>query len=197
MQFKTALIVAALGLFALPAWSQTGQLNASAVITANLQGQTSASGVTDTATYSGGIVFSVRYHFRAHLDFGANGGFTTFTQYYRPVQAQEQANIYEGTAVAIYNFRDAAVKLRPFVEGGGGVLYFSPVASGSTPGGAKVVQPAVVAGVGVDYKLGARFSARLGYRGLFYKPASFNVASQTVNTITQMGEPYIGLVLKF
>jgi hypothetical protein len=197
MRFKLALIVAVLGLSALPAWSQTGQMNVSAIITANIQGETSASGVTDTATYSGGIVFSARYHFRSHLDFGANGGFTTFTQYYRPQETQEQANIYEGTAEAIYNFRDSAVKLRPFVEGGGGILYFSPVASGSTPGGAKVLQPAVVAGVGIDYKLGARFSLRTGYRGLFYKPASFNIPSQTVNTIAQMGEPYIGLVLKF
>jgi len=190
-------MVAALGLFAIPAWSQTGEMNVSAVITANIQGEASASGVTDTATYSGGILFSARYRFRPHIDFGANGGFTTFTQYYRPVESQQQANIYEGTAVVIYNFRDAAVKVRPFVEGGGGVLYFSPVASGSTPGGAKVVQPAVVAGVGIDYKLNERFSARLGYRGLFYKPAAFNVSTQTVNTITQMGEPYIGLVLKF
>jgi hypothetical protein len=77
------------------------------------------------------------------------------------------------------------------------VEFFSVVPSGSTAGGSKVVQPAGLGGVGVDWKINQLFSARVGYRVLFYKPPSFSVTAQTVNTITSMSEPYVGLVLHF
>lgn len=197
MRFKIALILAVLALSSLPAWSQDEEFQAAANLTANLQSQTNASGVTDTATYSGGLLLNLRYRFHPHLYFEANGGFTTFTQYYQPVASQEQANIYEASGAVIYNFRDPVAKVKPFIEAGGGILYFSPVATGSTPGGSKQIQPAVVAGFGLDYKISPRYSVRAGYRSMFYKPASFKIASQTVNTITEMAEPYIGIVLRF
>ncbi len=207
MRFKTAIIVAVLGLFCVPAWSQSDsndqtaplpqELQAAAIVTANLQGETSASGVTDRPTYSGGLLLNFRYHFRGRLWFEANGGFTTFTQYYQPDFGQEQANIYEGSGGIMYSFRDPDARLKPFFEAGGGVLYFSPVLSGSTPGGTKVLQPMGFGGFGFDWKMDKNFSFRAGYRALVYKPAAFGVASQTVNTLTSMSEPYIGLVLRF
>jgi hypothetical protein len=77
------------------------------------------------------------------------------------------------------------------------VLYFSPVASGSTPGGSKSVQPAVVGGVGLDWRATQHVALRLGYRGVFYRPPSFGIATQTLDTFTEMNEPYVGLVLRF
>jgi outer membrane protein W len=202
MRLKSAILVAAVAMFSIPAWSQDqssapNEYEASANITANLQGETTATGVTDRATYSGGLLLNFRYRFRGNLWFEANGGFTTFTQYYQPTAGQEQANIYEGTAGIVYKFRAAQDRLRPFVEAGGGVLYFSPVATGSTPGGQKVLQPNGFGGFGVDWKMNKSFSFRAGFRALGYKPPSFNVAQQTVNTFTIMSEPYIGLVLRF
>jgi hypothetical protein len=198
------MILAMLSLFAVPAWSQSDQnapqsdLWEGAVnLTANLQGETTAAGVTDRATYSGGILFNIRYRFHGNLAVEANGGFTTFTQYYQPVSGQEQANIYEGTAGIAYSFRAPQDRLRPFVEVGGGVLYFSPVATGSTPGGSKVLQPNGFGGFGVDWRKNKNFSFRAGFRGLAYRPPSFNLASQTLSTITVMSEPYVGLVLRF
>ncbi len=203
MRFKTAIIIAAAALFCAPAWSQdqtaapTDQYQVSANLTANLQANTTYAGVTDRPTYSGGVLLNLRYRFRTNLAFEANGGFTTYTQYYEPVAGQEQANIYEGTAAVVYSFLSPAARLRPFVEAGGGVLYFSPVATGSTAGGAKVVQGTGVGGLGADWKLNKSFSFRAGYRLLIYKVPSFNVTSQTLNTFTFMSEPYIGLVLRF
>jgi long-subunit fatty acid transport protein len=77
------------------------------------------------------------------------------------------------------------------------VLYFSPVATGSTAGGAKVVQGTGVGGIGADWKMDQNFSFRAGYRLLIYKVPSFNVTAQTLNTFTFMSEPYIGIVLRF
>lgn len=203
MRFKTAIILAVLALLcAAPAWSQdeeapVDQFEVAANLTANMQGQTSVSGVTDRATYSGGVLFNARYRLREHLYAEANGGFTTFTQYYEPVAGQEQANIYEGTGGIVYEFRPTTQKLRPFVEVAGGVLYFSPVPTGSTPGGSKVVQPLGLGGVGIDWKMSRSISFRAGYRQLIYRPPSFGVAAQTLNTFSQMAEPYIGFALRF
>jgi len=203
MRFKTLVLIAAVALSSIPAWSQgeeasaTDQFEVSANVTANLQGQTSVSGVTDRATYSGGVLFNARYRFRTNLYAEANGGFTTYTQYYEPVAGQEQANIYEGTAALVYEFRQQTQRLRPFVELGGGVLYFSPVATGSTPGGGKVVQPLGVGGLGIDYKMDRNFSFRAGFRELIYRTPSFNVTAQNLNTFSQMAEPFIGIALRF
>jgi opacity protein-like surface antigen len=202
MRFKTAFILAVLALAAGSAWSQEpaplDQWEGSAIVTGNHQFKATGDGETDTATNSLGIVFSARYRFRPHLSVEANGGFTTFTQYYEPVSSsQEQANIYEGSAALIYSFRSAKVRLRPFIEAGGGVEYFSPVATGSTPGGSKTVKPSAIVGIGADYRLSPHVAFRFGYRGVFYQPPSFSLATETVNTFTQMSEPYIGLVLRF
>lgn len=197
MRFKTALILAVLALFSVPAWSQNELYQASANLTANLQAQSTASGVTDTATYSGGLLLNIRYRFHNNVSLEANGAFTTYTQYYKPVASQEQANIYEGTAALIYTFRPPDMRLRPFLEAGGGVLYFSPVDTGSTPGGSKDIQPAGVIGLGADYKMTTHWSARFGVRALLYRPPAFSLATQTVNSITEMAVPYVGLVCRF
>ncbi|HXU49114.1 MAG TPA: hypothetical protein VN727_08700 [Candidatus Binatia bacterium] len=203
MRFKTAVILAVFALLcASQAWSQdeeapTDQFEIAANLTANLQGETSTAGVTDRATYSGGVLFNARYRLTEHLYAEANGGFTTYTQYYQPVAGQEQANIYEGTGGIVYEFRPLTQKLRPFVEVAGGVLYFSPVATGSTPGGSKAVQPMGAGGLGIDWKMSRSFSFRAGFRELIYRPPSFGVSAQTLNTFSQMAEPFIGLSLRF
>jgi outer membrane protein W len=197
MRFKTAILLAVLALCAIPAHSQNSLYTASANITGNFQLQASDSGVTDHATYAGGLLLNIRYRFHNNLSFQANGAFTTFTQYYQPSDEQEQANIYEGTATLIYSFKTDESRSRPFVELGGGVLYFSPVDTGSTPGGSKVLQYAGVGGVGVDRKVSEHWSARFGVRVLIYEPPSFNVNLNTVNTFTPMIEPYAGLSYRF
>jgi hypothetical protein len=205
MRSKTGIaifVVAVAALWCAPARAQddqtpTNQWQISASLTANIQRTATNSGVSDTPTKAGGIVFSARYHYKPRIWFEANGGFTSFTQYYEPVASEEQANIYEGTAAIVYSFKPEEAKIKPFVEAGGGVLYFSPVATGSTPGGSKAPQPSGMAGVGVDWRLSPHLSWRLGFRGLVYKPPSFGIETQTVNTITGMYEPYIGLAIHF
>jgi len=202
MRFKTAVLLAVFALLCAPARSQdeettVPQFEVAANLTANLQGQTSVSGVTDRATYSGGVLFNARYRLREHLYAEVNGGFTTFTQYYQPVAGQEQANIYEGTGGLVYAFRPETQKLRPFVEIAGGVLYFSPVVTGSTPGGSKTIQPMGAGGLGIDWKMSRSFSFRAGFRELIYRPPSFGVPAQTLNTFAQMAEPFVGLSLRF
>lgn len=193
--------MAVFALMCVPAWSQEDQTppqyEVSANLTANLQGQTSASGQVDRATYSGGVVFNARYRLREHLYAEANGGFTTYTQYYQPIAAQEQANIYEGSGGIVYEFRSETQKLRPFVQLDGGVLYFSPVPTGSTPGGSKVVQPLGTGGVGIDWRMSRSISFRGGFRELIYRTPSFGIPAQNLNSFSQMAEPYIGFVLRF
>lgn len=201
MRFKIGLLLSVVMLAALPSWSQdqaaTETWQVSVVGTANIQAQASNGGVTDRASKSGGIVFTGRYHWKGNWWFEANGGFTTFTQYYTPVTSTEQANIYEGTGGIVYYFKSQEHRLRPFAEFGGGVEYFSPVLTGSTGGGQKQVEGAGMAGVGADYKLDSVFSLRFGYRGLMYKPPTFGISTQTLNTFAIMHEPYVGFEIRF
>jgi outer membrane protein W len=197
MRFKTVILLAVLAFCAIPAWSQQSLYQASANITGNFQLQSTDSGVTDHATYAGGLMLNIRYRFHNNFSFQATGAFTTLTQFYHPSDEQEQANIYEGTVALVYAFKTDEARTRPFVEAGGGVVYFSPVDTGSTPGGSKVIQYAGLGGVGMDRKVSSHWSVRLGIRALVYKPPSFNIALNTVNSVTPMIEPYIGVAYRF
>ena len=205
MRLKPAAFAAVLALFSLPALAQEpGSFPTpgfSLNFTGNVQKDATGNGIRDTATTSGGFLMNYRRSFRflpRHGYLQGNGGFTTFTQYYSPGGSQTQANIYEGTISYIMPFLTNNTRhLKPFLELGAGVEWFSVVGSGSVTGAQKEFQPAGVYGVGVDWGRGSHFFLRLGYRGLLYPAPDFGQPAQVTNAITHMAEPFIGIAYKF
>jgi hypothetical protein len=174
--------------------------SASVDFTGNFQRTVTGDGITDRATYSGGLFLNYRYAIRPRSSVEVNGGFTTFTQYYQPNSGFVQSNVWEATAA--YVFRPGAAKsgrLKPFLEGGGGILMFSPVPSGTGGGTSRAIQPAILYGAGFDWRKTStsRVSLRFGYRGLFYREPNFGLISEQTNTWTHMAEPFAGIVLHF
>jgi hypothetical protein len=174
--------------------------SASVDITANFPRTVIGAGITDRATYSGGLFLNYRYGIRARSSVEVNGGFTTFTQYYQPDKGFVQSNVWEATAA--YVFRPGATKpgrLKPFLEGGGGILMFSLVPTGSQGGMSKAIEAAILYGGGFDWSKTStsRFSLRVGYRGLFYREPDFGLISQQTNAWTHMAEPFAGIVVHF
>lgn len=169
-------------------------------ITGNIPRAVTGNGITDRASYSGGVFLNYRYAIRPRSSIEVNGGFTTFTQYYQPESGFVQSNVWEATAA--YVFRPGAKKpgrLKPFLEGGGGILMFSPVPTGSEGGTTKATQPAILYGGGIEWRKTSfsRFSLRIGYRGLFYREPDFGLISERTNVWTHMAEPFAGIAVHF
>jgi len=174
--------------------------SASVDITGNFQRTVSGDGITDKATHAAGVFLNYRYAIRPRSSVEVNGGFTTFTQYYQPDVGFVQSNVWEATAA--YVFRPGATKpgrLKPFLEGGGGILMFSPVPAGSDGGTSRSIQAAILYGGGIEWRRtpSSLISVRLGYRGLFYRTPSFGLIAEKTNAWTQMAEPFAGVVVHF
>ena len=174
--------------------------SASADFTGNFQRTATGAGVTDKATYSGGFFLNYRYAFRPRSSVEVNGGFTTFTEYYHPTVYFVQSNVWEATAA--YVFRPGAStpgRLKPFLEGGGGVLKFSVIQRGSLGGVTNTHPGAILYGGGFEWRKTptSHISWRFGYRGLIYHAPQFGIIAQQTHAWTQMAEPFVGFVWQF
>jgi opacity protein-like surface antigen len=197
MRIKISLFLAALALLSLPALAQNGNSEVSANFTGNYQSHPSGIGVTDTPTYSGGVLVNYRYHFNRWSAVEVNYGYTRFSHFYNS-GTFTQANTNEATFAYQFTFgvpRES--RFHPFVEAGTGALFFSPVIAGSSPGVVEQNRAALLYGAGATYKLLGKLSLQVGYRGLVYTGPDFTLASQLTNARTEMAEPYAGLTFRF
>jgi len=166
---------------------------------------TSSSGsVTDTPTKSTAFTGTFRYHFRPKHAVDVNLGRTRNSQIFfvPPNTYRVLASISEFTVD--YSFSPLTIgKLHPFVFAGGGALHFSP---GSTfidtfPTSIPVATQTSLAflyGGGADYPVWRMISARVQYRGLFFKEPDFGVpALFFTGAKGHLAEPSAGIVLRF
>lgn len=202
MQVKSRVLVCALGLLtlALPALAQDGARSEVSVdFTGDFQKQVTGLGVTDSPTYSGGVLADYRYQFDGWSALEFNYSYTRFTQYYFPSGGSiTQSNAQEFTLAYVNTLgTPRSARLKPFVEVGTGGLIFSPVPAGSTVSGLTQDRAVFLFGAGAEYRVAPRISLRLGYRGLIYKAPDFAVPTQVTNAVTIMSEPYVGVALRF
>jgi opacity protein-like surface antigen len=197
MRIKIVLAWAALVLFSLPALAQEGNSEVSANFTGNFQKSASGFGVSDSPSYSGGLLVNYRYHFNRWSAVEVNYSHTRFSQFYNN-GAATQADVNEGTFAYQFTFGiSEEARFHPFVEAGTGVLFFSPISAGTTSGALSQDRATFLYGGGVTYKLAQQLALQVAYRGLVYRTPDFTLASQFTNAPTHMAEPYVGLTYRF
>jgi opacity protein-like surface antigen len=163
-----------------------------------LQRQATGEGLTDSPSYSGGLLVNYRYHFNRYSAVEVNYGYTRFSHNYS-AGSFPQSNAQEATFAYQFTFGTPAdARFHPFLEAGTGVLFFgTPIASGSNTNGLAQDRAAFLYGGGVSYKLRGGIAAQLGYRGLVCRDPDFTIGSQFTNATTHMAEPYVGLTYSF
>jgi opacity protein-like surface antigen len=197
MRIKAGLLAATLALLSLPVVAQEGHSEVSANFTGNFQNQVSGFGLTDSPTYSGGLLVNYRYHFNRWSAVEVNYGYSRFTQVYSS-GTFTQANSNEITLAYQFTFGiPTEARFHPFAEAGTGALFFSPILAGSSSGGTTQNRAALLYGAGATYRLLHNLNLQAGYRGLVYTAPDFTLPSQLTNARTEMAEPYVGLTLRF
>src|ERR1700690_127742 len=197
MRIKAILFLMALTLFWLPALAQDGNSEVSANFTGNFQRQASGEGLTDTPTYTGGILANYRYHFNRYSAIEVNYGYSRFsqlynTQFYTLARTQELSLAYQFTFGV-----PKKAGFHPFAEAGVGALFFSPLLSGSSGVAFTQNLAALLYGAGASYRLWRNVSAQVGFRGLVYTAPDFGVPNEITNARTMMAEPYAGFTFRF
>jgi outer membrane autotransporter protein len=157
-------------------------------------------GTSYSATQSGGVLGTFRYHFGPRISAELAYGFARNTQKYSlGSQAfRIQSNVNQVTLAMVANLGHPK-KFTPYMLVGAGVVVFAPsgnqlnfVSGAQTQG-----KGAFVYGVGVNYPLQKNFSFRAEYRGLLYGPPTFGFGGLSTNSITHSAEPSIGVSYRF
>ncbi len=187
-------------LFGISSWAQEVRNEVTIQGSGFFQKQTTANGITNEPTNSGGVMAGYRFnlknwlaiegdydYFRNHQTFSGSSG-TTFMP----------MNVHAATGTAIVklpSFRVPAVKIvSPFVLAGGGAMFFAP-RGGSVSN--EQTRGAFVYGGGFDVPMAKHIVLRAQYRGFVYKTPDFEMTSLKVDKYTHSAVPSAGLVFTF
>jgi len=162
----------------------------------------SGNGTAYSATQTGGILATYRYHLNHWISAEGAYGYDLNSQKYL-VSSQAfriQSGIHQLTGNLVFNLPSrASSRLNPYVLLGGGALLFEPTGTQfNTLSNAQSQAKGVFAyGVGVNYALRKRLSLRVEYRGLVYGTPDFGFGALSTDSITHTAVPSVGLTYRF
>jgi opacity protein-like surface antigen len=170
---------------------------------------TTAKGVEQSATHSGGVLASYRFFFDRHNGVEVNYGYQRNTQSYGltngPLGLATDAHEFS----ADYVLRFPMKRWSPFVLGGVGALVFDPGSvpqstlagflAPNTPGSATTqTRAAFIYGGGADLNLTSRFYLRAEYRGFVYNSPTYDFPGLSgFDRVTHRAQPSIGFGFRF
>ena len=156
-----------------------------------------------------GFLASYQYHWKPRHGLEANYGYFKNTQAYQvnnsltglPLPSSSiKTKIQEVTGAYVFHASKIWI-FNPFLEGGAGVLFFTPTGNGDvTVGYSSETKPAFLYGGGADWKLSPKAALRLQYRGLIYRPGTFDAFTLVgfgSGSIAHIAQPSIGIVYHF
>jgi opacity protein-like surface antigen len=170
---------------------------------------------SQSASPSAGVVGTFHQQFSRWLGYNVNVGYTRFTENYSYVNAYIPSappstasgsaftrgsigtNVVE-TTIAMVTQGPRTRRLTTFAQFGGGGLFFVPFTQPDTYN--SQVRPAMIFGVGMNYRLSEHLGIRAEYRGLFYKSPDFAAdlyPGPVPRLFTVTNQPVIGLTYTF
>lgn len=198
-------IVPAVSLIFLLSLAATAQENRSEF---SLQGagffasSVTGNGTAYSATESGGLISTYRYHLNHWISAEASYGFSLDTQKYQ-VSSEPfriQSGIHQFTGAFVLNLLSRPhSRVTPYFLMGGGVMLFAPTGDqfNSLSNAQTQAKGAFLYGVGMNYAIHKGIALRAEYRGLVYGPPDFGFGALTANAVTQTAEPSIGISFRF
>src|SRR5258707_3747205 len=160
-------------LAALPAFSQeAGRSEATVQALGSFVKSTTANGVQQGATNSGGVLASYRFFFSNSHGVEVNYGYSLNTQTYGLAAGPPGVKSNQHEVTAAYVYRHAVRHFTPFAEAGVGGLVFAPT---DAPGASTQARAAFVYGGGADFNLTNRVFVRAEDRGLVYNSPTFHL----------------------
>jgi opacity protein-like surface antigen len=203
MKKSVGFLIAAFLLLCSSLFAQDGRFDVSLNVAGKLPSQTTGNGIFQRPTSSVGFLGTVQYSIAPKFSLEANWERTSDSQKYTTgglfYQVSSDVTEFTGSLV-VRPFRRG--HWEPFLLGGAGILAFGPSSTDvdgitTSIGAVRQIQPAILYGVGTDYRVTPNFAFRLQYRGLFYQPPDFKVPYLFSGGRGHMAEPAIGVAFNF
>jgi opacity protein-like surface antigen len=193
-------------LFGMSSWAQEVRHELTIQGSGFFNKQTTAGGITNEPTNSGGGMAGYRFNLKNWL--ALEGDYDYFRNSQRFLSSSGTTsipmNVHAATGVAIVKLPSfkvpagriiSAVKIvSPFVLAGGGAMFFDPRGASSN---GEQTRATFVYGGGVDVPMSRHFLLRAQYRGFVYKTPDFEITSLNVDKYTHSAAPSAGLVFTF
>ena len=154
---------------------------------------TTAEGVQQSATETGGVLASYRYLINKYGGVEVNYGWAPGTQKYFFANSVTRVRANSDEATGALFLRYPGHRVAPFALLGAGALVFDPQIAPQT----EQARAAFLYGIGADVNFTHRFFLRAGYRGLVYESPDFNTPHLGPERITHRAEPSIGFGVRF
>jgi opacity protein-like surface antigen len=195
---KKTILMSALVLAASAAYAQESRQDVSISGLALVPPTVYGNDVFLRPTYTGGALVSYRYLLTPHSGLEANYSFAQNSNYYTigttnygAVHTRQQ----EFTAAYVYGL--SFKRYNPFVEGGIGGVFYTPIQEGTfTLNATSNTRIAALVGAGLAYEISPSFDLRIQYHGLINQAPQFenNFATNRYQ-VTSM--PAIGIAYHF
>lgn len=200
---RPGFVVAVCLLLSLSAAAQDHKIEVSLSAGDAISSTTEGEGVSHTATQSLAVFGTARLNVSKRSAVEINFGHSTDSQKYETgsLSYRLPTTVTEFTGDYVYSFMRSE-KLRPFFLAGAGILVFNPnnsfINDILTPvGDVRQTRATFLYGLGADYRITSRFSARVQYRGFFYSSPDFSVPALFTGGHAHMAEPSVGIVFGF
>jgi opacity protein-like surface antigen len=163
---------------------------------------TSGNGTSYSATWSGGVLGTYRYHVNHWISVEGAYGYNMNAQKYALSSSafRIQSGIHQFTGNVVLNLPSRHhSRLNPYVLVGGGALLFKPTNNQFNTISQTESQTRGVFsyGAGFNYGLYKALSLRAEYRGLVYSTPDFGFGALATNSVTHTAVPTVGLSYRF
>jgi outer membrane immunogenic protein len=156
--------------------------------------------VKQTSTLGKGLYVGYRYLLTPNGGLEANYSYSRFTNKFITQYGAANARVYTSMQEATFAYvRSFEFKrFNPFLEGGGGLLFFSPLGFKSTSYDTEQTKElTVLFGGGIAYELSPSWDLRVQYRGQVFNTTNFGLAQFPLSRRYIMSQPAIGLAYHF
>jgi len=162
----------------------------------------SGNGSVYSATETGGLLGTYRYHFNHWLSAEGAYGYDRNSQAYLLPSSgfRIQSGIHQMSGSLVMNLPSrASSRLNPYVLLGGGAIIFAPTTNqfNSLSGAQTQTKGTFVYGVGLNYAIRKRLSLRAEYRGLVYNAPDFGFGGLSTNSLAHTAVPSVGFTYRF
>ena len=163
---------------------------------------TTGNGTSYSATESGGVLGTYRYHVNRWISVEGAYGYSVNTQKYSLASSafRIQSGIHDFTGSLVLNLPSHRhSRINPYLLAGGGALRFAPTNDqfNTLSGAQGQTRGAFVYGGGINYGIYKGLSLRAEYRGLVYSTPDFGFGALATNAVTHTAVPAVGLSFRF
>ncbi len=155
--------------------------------------------VQQKSTLGEGLYLGYRYLLTPNGAVEANYSYSRFTNKFFTVQANARVptSMQEATFAYVRSFDFK--RFNPFLEGGGGLEFFSPLGGPQTTSYDTQLTTSftVLFGGGIAYELSPSWDLRVQYRGQVFTPTNFGLTQFSIGRRYIMSQPAIGLAYHF